>query len=147
MSNIHPTAVIEDGAQIAASAKIGPFCVIGSKAKIGENVQLIAHVTIMNDTTIGDGTIVFPGAVLGGGPQDHGNEFQPEAKLVIGKNNIIRENVTMQCGTPKEHFTTTAGDRRRCFPPAPILKFFTPPSRTSRPPTGISPPLICRSVL
>ena len=49
-------------AQIAASAKIGPFCVIGSKAKIGENVQLIAHVTIMNDTTIGDGTIVFPGA-------------------------------------------------------------------------------------
>ena len=110
MSNIHPTAVIEDGAQIAASAKIGPFCVIGSKAKIGENVQLIAHVTIMNDTTIGDGTIVFPGAVLGGGPQDHGNEFQPEAKLVIGKNNIIRENVTMQCGTPKEHFTTTVGD-------------------------------------
>ena len=110
MSNIHPTAVIEDGAQIAASAKIGPFCVIGSKAKIGENVQLIAHVTIMNDTTVGDGTIVFPGAVLGGGPQDHGNEFQPEAKLVIGKNNIIRENVTMQCGTPKEHFTTTVGD-------------------------------------
>ena len=55
MSNIHPTAVIEDGAQIAASAKIGPFCVIGSKAKIGENVQLIAHVTIMNDTTVGDG--------------------------------------------------------------------------------------------
>jgi len=110
MSNIHPTAVIEDGAQIAASAKIGPFCVIGSKAKIGENVQLIAHVTIMNDTTIGDGTIVFPGAVLGGGPQDHGNEFQPEAKLVIGKNNVIRENVTMQCGTPKEHFTTTVGD-------------------------------------
>lgn len=59
MSNIHPTAVIEDGAQIAASAKIGPFCVIGSKAKIGENVQLIAHVTIMNDTTIGDGTSSF----------------------------------------------------------------------------------------
>ena len=110
MSNIHPTAVIEDGAQIAASAKIGPFCVVSSKAKIGENVQLIAHVTVMNDTTIGDGTIVFPGAVLGGGPQDHGNEFQPEAKLIIGKNNIIRENVTMHCGTPKEHFTTTVGD-------------------------------------
>ena len=33
MSNIHPTAVIEDGAQIAASAKIGPFCVIGKKQK------------------------------------------------------------------------------------------------------------------
>ncbi len=110
MTNIHPTAVVEDGAQIAASAKIGPLCWISSRAKIGENVQLLGRVTIMGDTTVGEGTIVFPGAVLGAGPQDHGNEFQSEAKLIIGKRNIIRENVTMHAGTPKEHFTTTVGD-------------------------------------
>lgn len=110
MSNIHPSAVVEDGAQIAASAKVGPLCWISSRAKIGENVQLLGRVTVMGDTTIGEGTIVFPGAVLGAGPQDHGNEFQEEAKLIIGKNNIIRENVTMHAGTPKEHFTTTVGD-------------------------------------
>ena len=110
MTDIHPTAVIEDGAQIAASAKIGPFCWISSRAKIGENVQLLGRVTIMGDTTVGEGTIVFPGACLGGGPQDHGNEFKEEAKLIIGKNNIIRENVPMHAGTPKEHFTTTVGD-------------------------------------
>ncbi len=110
MTNIHPTAVIEDGAQIAATAKIGPLCWVSAKAKIGENVQLLGRVTVMGDTTIGEGTIVFPGAVLGAGPQDHGNEFQPEAKLIIGKRNIIRENVTMHAGTPKEHFTTTVGD-------------------------------------
>lgn len=110
MTDIHPTAVIEDGAQIAASAKIGPFCWISSRAKIGENVQLLGRVTIMGDTTVGEGTIVFPGACFGGGPQDHGNEFKEEAKLIIGKNNIIRENVTMHAGTPKEHFTTTVGD-------------------------------------
>ncbi len=101
MSKIHPTAVIEDGAQIAATAEIGPFCVISSKAKIGENVRLLSNVTVMGDTTIGEGTVVFPGAVLGAGPQDHGNEFQEGARLVIGKRNVIRENVTMQCGTPK----------------------------------------------
>lgn len=61
MTDIHPTAVIEDGAQIAASAKIGPFCWISSRAKIGENVQLLGRVTIMGDTTVGEGTIVFPG--------------------------------------------------------------------------------------
>lgn len=85
MTDIHPTAVIEDGAQIAASAKIGPFCWVSSRAKIGENVQLLGRVTIMGDTTVGEGTIVFPGACLGGGPQDHGNEFKEEAKLIIGK--------------------------------------------------------------
>ena len=110
MTNIHPTAVIEDGAKIAPSAKIGPFCHVSSKAKIGENVEFISHVTVMNDTTIGEGTKVFPGAVLGAGPQDHGNEFKDGMKLIIGKNNIIRENVTMQCGTPKEQMTTVVGD-------------------------------------
>ncbi len=110
MSKIHPTAVVEDGAQIASTAEIGPLCWISSRAKIGENVRLLGRVTVMGDTTIGEGTIVFPGAVLGAGPQDHGNEFKEEAKLIIGKNNIIRENVTMHAGTPKEHFTTVVGD-------------------------------------
>ncbi len=110
MAKIHQSAVVEEGAQIAETAEIGPFCWVGSRAKIGENVKLLARVSVMGNTTIGEGTIVFPGACLGGGPQDHGNEFREEAKLIIGKNNIIRENVTMQCGTPKEHFTTTVGD-------------------------------------
>lgn len=110
MTKIHPTAVVEDGAQIAATAEIGPFCWISSRAKIGENVKLLARVSVMGNTTIGEGTIVFPGACLGSGPQDHGNEFKEEAKLIIGKNNIIRENVTMHAGTPKEHFTTVVGD-------------------------------------
>jgi UDP-N-acetylglucosamine acyltransferase len=110
MANIHPTAVIENGAQIDETAEIGPFCWVSSRAKIGKGVKLLARVSIMGDTTIGDETIVFPGACLGGGPQDHGNEFKPEARLIIGKRNIIRENVTMHAGTPKEHFTTTVGD-------------------------------------
>lgn len=110
MTNIHPTAVVEDGAQISPTAEIGPFCWVSARAKIGDEVKLLARVSVMGDTTIGEGTIVFPGACLGSGPQDHGNEFKEEAKLIIGKNNIIRENVTMHAGTPKEHFTTTVGD-------------------------------------
>ena len=110
MSRIHASAVVEDGAQIADSAEIGPFCWISSQAKIGENVRLLARVTVYGDTTIGDGTVVFPGACLGTGPQDHGNEFVPGAKVIIGKNNVIRENVTIHAGTPKEHQTTVVGD-------------------------------------
>lgn len=110
MSKIHPSAVIEDGAQIAATAEIGPFCWISSQAKIGENVKLLARVTVYGDTTIGEGTVVFPGACLGTGPQDHGNEFVAGAKVIIGKNNVIRENVTIHAGTPKEQQTTIVGD-------------------------------------
>jgi len=101
MANIHPTAVIENGAQIADSAEIGAFCYVSAGAKIGEKVRLLPRVTILGNTTIGEETVVFPGAILGGGPQDHGNEFLPDARLVVGKRNVIRENVTMNCGTPK----------------------------------------------
>ncbi len=110
MAKIHPSAVIEDGAQIASSAEIGPFCWVSSQAKIGENVRLLARVTVYGDTTIGDNTVVFPGACLGTGPQDHGNEFISGAKVIIGKNNVIRENVTIHAGTPKEQQTTIVGD-------------------------------------
>ena len=110
MAKIHPSAVIEDGAQIASSAEIGPFCWVSSQAKIDENVKLLARVTVYGDTTIGENTVVFPGACLGTGPQDHGNEFIPGAKVIIGKNNVIRENVTIHAGTPKEHQTTVVGD-------------------------------------
>ena len=98
---IHPSAVIEDGAQIDPSAEIGPFCYISGRAKIGANNRLIARVTVLGNTTIGEGNVIFPGACLGGGPQDHGNEFQPDARLFIGSHNVIRENVTMHAGTPK----------------------------------------------
>ncbi len=110
MAKIHPSAVVENGAQIAETAEIGPFCWISSEAKIGENVKLLARVTVYGDTTIGEGTVVFPGACLGTGPQDHGNEFVPGAKVIIGKNNVIRENVTIHAGTPKEQQTTIVGD-------------------------------------
>ena len=108
---IHASSVIEDGAIIDQTAEIGPFCYISSRAKIGPNTKLIARVTVLGDTTIGANNIVFPGAVLGAGPQDHGNEFLEEAKLIIGDNNIIRENVTMHAGTPKEEFTTRVGSK------------------------------------
>lgn len=98
---IHQTAVVETGAEIDPSAEIGPFCYISSRAKIGANCRLIARVSILGNTTLGTGNVIFPGACLGGGPQDHGNEFQPDARLVIGNNNVIRENVTMHAGTPK----------------------------------------------
>ena len=47
MAKIHPSAVVEDGAQIAQTAEIGPFCWVSSQAKIGENVKLLARVSVM----------------------------------------------------------------------------------------------------
>ncbi|MEL6806850.1 MAG: acyl-ACP--UDP-N-acetylglucosamine O-acyltransferase [Pseudomonadota bacterium] len=106
---IHPSAVIEDGAQIDPSAQIGPFCVIGPNVVIAADVVLKSHVVVTGHTEIGAGTTVFSFAVIGEVPQDL--KFKGEAStLVIGKRNRIREHVTMNGGTAGGGGVTRIGD-------------------------------------
>lgn len=109
MSQIHPTAIINDGAQIGANVNIGPYCIIGEKVKLGDGVKLHAHVVIDGNTHIGDGTEVYPFASLGKAPQDLKYKGE-DSRLRIGKNNIIREHVTMNTGTADDRMETTIGD-------------------------------------
>jgi len=110
MSNIHVTAIVEDGAVLAPDVEIGAFCVIGPRARLGPGVQILSHVVISGDTEIGRDTIVHPHAVLGGGPQFRGDPGT-DARLIIGAENVIREHVTMNGGSIKGGGLTQVGDR------------------------------------
>ncbi|HEX4194427.1 MAG TPA: acyl-ACP--UDP-N-acetylglucosamine O-acyltransferase [Stellaceae bacterium] len=109
MSDVHPTALIEPGAELAATAKVGPFCHVGRHAQLGEHVELISHVVVAGRTTIGDGTRIFPFASIGHQPQDLKYKGE-ESRLVIGRNNVIREQVTMNPGTEGGGMLTKIGD-------------------------------------
>lgn len=109
MSSIHPSAVIEPGAQLHPSVKIGPFCVVGSEVSLAEGVELKSHVVVTGRTSIGADTVIFPFAVIGEIPQD--KKFKGEkAELVIGARNRIREHVTMNTGTDGGGGVTRIGD-------------------------------------
>lgn len=106
---IHPTAIIESGARIGQNVKIGPYCVIGADVTLDDNVTLVSHVHIEGVTYIGAGTKVYPFASLGTPPQDL--KFEGEkTELIIGKNNTIREHVTMNPGTKHGAMKTVVGD-------------------------------------
>ena len=108
-SDIHPSAIIEDGAQIGAGCKIGPFCIIGSGVVLRDNVQIKSHVVVSGQTEIGDGTVIFPFSVIGEVPQDL--KFKGEkTALRIGARNSIREHVTINCGTEGGGGITVIGD-------------------------------------
>lgn len=109
ISMIHPTAIIDDGASVAENVSIGPYCVIGSNVKIESGVKLHSHVNVAGYTELGEGTEVFPFASLGTQPQDLKFSGE-ESKLIIGKNNVIREHVTMNPGTQHGEMQTTVGD-------------------------------------
>lgn len=109
MTRIHPSAVIEDGAQLGEGCVIGPFCVVGAQVVLGDRVELKSHVVITGNTEIGADTVVFSFAVIGEIPQDL--KFRGEkSRLVIGARNRIREHVTMNPGTEGGGGITRIGD-------------------------------------
>lgn len=106
---IHPSAFVEEGAQIGAGCQIGPFCHVGPDVVLGANVVLKSHVVVTGQTEIGDDTVIFPFAVIGEVPQDL--KFKGEkTRLIVGKRNRIREHVTMNTGTEGGGGVTRVGD-------------------------------------
>ncbi len=109
MPRVHPTAIIETGAQIADDVVIGPYCCIGDEVELGPGVRLESHVVVSGRTRVGDGCQVFPFASIGHRPQDLKYAGEP-SELIIGRNNVIREYVTMNPGTKGGDMLTSVGD-------------------------------------
>lgn len=105
---IHSTAIIGSKAKIAKNVDIGPYTIIEDDVKIARGVRIGSHVWVCSGTEIGEGTQVHMGAILGHVPQDIAFE-KKRSFLKIGKNNIIREYVTIHRGTTKSS-TTIIGD-------------------------------------
>ena len=106
---IHKTSIIDSKAKISKSAKIGPYTIIGPNVIIEEKVEIHSHVNITGYTKVGTGTKIFPFASIGTQPQDLKYKGEKN-KLVIGKNNTVREYVTINPGTEGGGGTTKIGD-------------------------------------
>lgn len=101
-ASIHPSSVVESTVKLGKGVEVGPFCYISGDVEIGDDCKLLSHVTIGNaqaDIKIGKGNVFYPGSVIGGLPQDlkYKNE---KVKLEIGDQNVFRECVTVNLGTP-----------------------------------------------
>ncbi|MFH1772151.1 MAG: acyl-ACP--UDP-N-acetylglucosamine O-acyltransferase [Candidatus Omnitrophota bacterium] len=105
---IHKTAIIEKGAVLGTNVKVGPYAVIEKGVWLGDGVCVSAHANIKGSTVIKDNTFIGVGALVGEMPQMAGLH-ENKGKLIIGKNNIIREYVTIHTSTSPEK-STIIGD-------------------------------------
>jgi UDP-N-acetylglucosamine acyltransferase len=103
-------SAVDPRARIGKNVHIGPFCVIGPDAEIGDDTRLENNVTIMGRVKIGRNNHIYPGAVIGGAPQDLGYKGA-DTRVVIGDENVIREAATINRGSEKEDGVTIIGDR------------------------------------
>ena len=108
-AEIHPSAIVEQGATIGAGAVVGPYCVVGAGVVLGPGVHLKSHAVVTGDTELGEETVVFPFAVIGEVPQDL--KFAGErTSLRVGRRNRIREGATLNVGTAGGGGVTRMGD-------------------------------------
>ncbi|CDZ38686.1 acyl-ACP--UDP-N-acetylglucosamine O-acyltransferase [Neorhizobium galegae] len=97
-ARIHPLALVEDGAVIGENVVVGPFSHVGPRVVLKDGVELLSHAVVSGRTEIGRNCRIFPMAVIGGVSQSL-HEAGEDSTLTVGDNCVMREGVTMNCGT------------------------------------------------
>ena len=112
MASIHPTAVVDAGAELDDSVTVGPYAVIGPQVRIGAGTVIGPHCVIEGRTTIGRDNRFFQFSSIGATSQDiwqDANHRGEVTELVIGDRNTVREFCTFNTGTFKEEGITRVG--------------------------------------
>lgn len=107
MARVHPTAIVDAGAELADDVEIGPFCIVGPGVQLGARTRLHSSVVI-EETIAGEDNVIFPGAVVGVAPQDLRYNGE-KSSVILGDRNVIREYVTIHRAS-NEGAVTRIGD-------------------------------------
>ncbi len=106
---IHSTAIVADKANLADDVVIGPHTIIGEQVTLGAGTVVEGGVVIQGKTTIGENNMIGCGVIIGTPPQDFAFDQTVHSEVQIGRGNILREFVTIHCGT-KDGSATVVGD-------------------------------------
>jgi len=106
---VDSTAIIHKNAHIDSDVDIGPYCIIEENVIVKKGTKIQGHVVIQSGTEIGEGCKISPFASIGGPPQDITYKGE-DTRVLIGNNNIIKEYVTINRGTPHGKGITKVGD-------------------------------------
>ncbi len=109
MATIHPTAIVESGAELGDNVTIGAYAIVRAQVRIGEGTTIGPHCVIEGRTTIGRDNRFFQFSSIGAVPQDKKYAGEP-TELVIGDRNMVREFCTFNLGTAQDAGVTRIGD-------------------------------------
>ena len=110
MAKIHPTAIVEDGAQLGEDVEIGPYATIAADVKLGARTVVQQGAIIRGHTTIGEDCQIFPYACIGMKTQDLKYKAGSVSYVEIGNRTVIREVATVHVGTADGEKTIIGDD-------------------------------------
>ena len=106
---VHPTALVDDDAELGQGVVVGPWSMVGPGVQVGDGTEIGPRVLIEKDTVVGEACRLFAGAVLGTDPQDM--KYQGERTLLhVGDRTVVREYATLNRGTAAAGRTVVGSD-------------------------------------
>lgn len=109
MPEIHPSAIVSEGARLAEDVSIGPFAIIDEGVEIGPGCVIGAQAWITGNTKMDADNHIGYGSIIGANPQDVSFDSGIDSNVTLGAHNRIREYVTIHRSTA-EGGSTTVGD-------------------------------------
>lgn len=91
-NNISPLALVDPKAKLGDNITVGPFSIVEGDVEIADNCVIRSHCSILNGSRIGRGNLFYDGCIISADPQDF-RWTDEKSKVVIGDNNVIREQV------------------------------------------------------
>jgi UDP-N-acetylglucosamine acyltransferase len=108
-AGIHPTAIIDETAELGEGVVVGPYSIVGPGVRVGARTRIDSHVLVERDTELGEDCRISHGAVLGTDPQDLKYDGEP-TRLVVGDRTTVREYATLNRGTTAQGYTQVGSD-------------------------------------
>ena len=108
-TNVHPTAIIEQGAELDEDVTVEAYAYIGAHVSIAGGTTVMHHATVDGATVLGRDNEVHPYAYVGG--KTHDLKYRGGIqRLQIGDRNVFREFTTIHCATAEEQITLIGND-------------------------------------
>jgi len=108
-ATVHPTAIVEPGAELGEGVEVGAYAFVGARVKLGAGTVIKHHATVEGRTELGENNEVWPYALIGG--KTHDLKYDGgEPGLKVGCRNVFREYVTVHSATKDGEFTRLGSD-------------------------------------
>jgi UDP-N-acetylglucosamine acyltransferase len=107
MVRVHPSAIVDARAELAADVAVGAYAIVEAGVVLGAGCVLHAHAVVRGPASLGARNVVHPFAVVGGEPQAK-RHAGGSGRVIAGDDNVFREHVTVHGGT--EERATRIGD-------------------------------------
>jgi UDP-N-acetylglucosamine acyltransferase len=108
VATVHPTALVEPGAELDRNVQVGPYTIIGGDVRLGARTVVGSHTVLEGSVDVGADCRIGSHVVIGAPPQDLKYGGEP-TRVTVGEGSVVREFATVHRASVGGNGVTSVG--------------------------------------